>query len=575
MTIRLLTEEVAAAIAAGEVIERPVSVVKELIENSLDAGARHITIQLEGGGLRRIEVADDGCGISAADMQLAFSRFATSKLATIEDLSAIHTLGFRGEALASIAAVSRTVLSSRTAQAEAGMRVQAEAGRVGAPEPWGMPAGTIVSAADLFFNVPARLKFMKSEESERRRVTALVSRYAMAYPEVGFRLRLDGRETLDTSGSGNAQDVLSEVYGWEIARNVLRVAASGDGPVQVSGYVSPPTVHRSTRREVTLFVNGRWIQDPGLAAAVVQAYQGLLMVGRYPIAALFIHLPPDMVDVNVHPAKGEVRFRDASQVFVVIQRVVRATLLGHAPAADLGDLPREWTSPFGRPEAGQAADWIAAQTPLPGPPASSGEVVGTTRGTPWLPVLEPIGQVGRSYIVAEAPDGVYLVDQHAAHERVLFEAWLKQEAEGEVPMQRLLEAAVIDLLPDQADLLLPQVDDLRRLGFDVEPFGGRSFRLRGLPTLLGGMDPAQALRVLVEDFEEDERPLQSEREQVIAGRVCKRAAIKAGQLLSLAEQTSLLRQLEACNLPRTCPHGRPTMLHISLDTLERQFGRRG
>jgi len=568
MTIHLLSQDVASAIAAGEVIERPVSVVKELIENSLDAAARRVDIRLEAGGLRLIEVADDGVGIAAEDMRLAFSRFATSKLATLEDLTAIQTLGFRGEALASIAAVSRASLCSRPPQADAGWRMQAEAGQLSGPEPVGMPAGTLAEVRDLFFNVPARLKFMRSEDSERRRILSLISRYALAYPQIAFRLTVDGRESLHTDGSGQPKDVLAEIYGWEVARDMLPLGTSGEGPVQVSGYVSPPAVHRSTRREVTLFVNGRWVQDAGLAAAVVQAYHGLLMVGRFPIAAVLVRLPPESVDINVHPAKAEIRLRDASQAFVVVQRVVRATLLGHAPAADLGPAqpPQQTVSAVG-------PDWIAAQAALHPPDLDRAGPVAMAAS--WLPLLQPVGQVGRSYIVAEAPDGVYLIDQHAAHERVLFEAWMRQEAHGDVPMQRLLEAVVVELTPAQADLLQPQVEDLRRLGFDVEAFGGNAFRLSGMPELLAHLDPAQALRVLVEDFEEDERPLQAEREHRIAGRVCKRAAIKAGQLLSLTEQTELLRQLEACGQPRTCPHGRPTMLHISLDTLERQFGRRG
>ncbi|MCJ7511666.1 MAG: DNA mismatch repair endonuclease MutL, partial [Anaerolineales bacterium] len=423
MGIHLLHQAVASAIAAGEVIERPASVVKELIENSLDAEAGHIEIRLEAGGLRLIEVADDGAGIAAGDMPLAFSRFATSKLATLDDLSAISTLGFRGEALASIAAVSRASLSSRMPQAETGLRLQAEAGRVSQPERVGMPAGTLVEVRDLFFNVPARLKFMRSEDSERRRIVSLVSRHALAYPQVAFRLTVDGRESLHTDGKGQAKDVLAEIYGWEVARDMLPLGQTVEGAVQVDGYVSPPAVHRSTRREVTLFVNGRWVQDAGLAAAVVQAYHGLLMVGRYPIAAVFVRLPADSIDVNVHPAKAEIRLRDPSQAFVAIQRVVRATLLGHAPAADLGSSSSpEWPSPVVAP------DWIAAQTPLPG--AGSPGAGAAPAASPWLPLLQPIGQVGRCYIVAEAPDGVYLVDQHAAHERVLFESWMGQQAQG-------------------------------------------------------------------------------------------------------------------------------------------------
>jgi DNA mismatch repair protein MutL len=372
MSIHILPQEIANAIAAGEVVERPVSVVKELVENAIDANASRIDITIEGGGLRLIEVYDDGCGIPAPDIPLALSRFATSKLSTLDDLFAVRTLGFRGEALASIASVSHFELSSQAAGAKVGSRLRAEGSELGEVEAVASPQGTTVSVRDLFFNVPARLKFMKTEETEKRRIVTLVTRYAMAYPAIRFGLRSEGRELVATPGNGDGRDAVAQIYGWETARQLLTLPAQPGSPVDVSGFISPPSVHRSSRRDLILFVNGRWVQDATIATAVVQAYHGLLMVGRYPLAILFIQLDPTAVDVNVHPAKAEVRFREPDRVFAMVQRTVRATLLGHAPAPAFD--PGSQVAGF--PNSGTGPAWVAlgavtgvpdlAQMPLAG-----------------------------------------------------------------------------------------------------------------------------------------------------------------------------------------------------------------
>ena len=574
MPIQVLAPEVASAIAAGEVVERPVSVVKELLENSLDAGARRIAISVQGGGRERIEVADDGGGIPAAELPLIASRHATSKVATVEDLFAIRTLGFRGEALASIGTVSRLELVTCAAGESTGSRIAIEAGRASPSQTAGAPQGTVVRVADLFFNVPARLKFLKSEATERRRIETLVTRYAIAYPQVQMRLDLDGRLAFQSTGNGDRREVLASIYGLEVARQLIALPEVDESPVGVTGFVSPPDVHRSNRREVTLLVNGRLIQDPSLAAAVLQAYHGLLMVGRYPMAVLLIRVPPETVDVNVHPAKSEVRFREPERIFAVVQRVVRSTLLGQGVGTPFRPAPA-WGLPTGSadprmisPDWGFAGGGAPADAHSPDRPASPLLPDG-------LPLLRSVGQVGAAYLVAEGPDGIYLVDQHAAHERVLFEALMAARSTGPVESQGLLDPVTVEFPPWQAGILEEQIEVLRGLGLDVEPFGGGSFRIRALPLVLAGTDPQATLRAVVEDFEEDEAPLAQETEARLAARVCKRAAVKAGQVLSLAEQAKLLRDLEACRSPRTCPHGRPTMIHLSVETLERQFGRRG
>jgi len=581
MTIQLLPQEVASQIAAGEVVERPASVVKELIENALDSQASFISIRVEGAGKRAIEISDDGTGIPSTELSLAVERHATSKLQSADDLFHIATLGFRGEALASIGSVARLTITSRQKGKALGARLRVEGGIAQPVEPVGTPEGTLVKVEDLFYNVPARLKFLKTDTTERRQIDNLVTRYALAYPKVRFHLHQDGRAGLQTSGNGERREVLAALYGVDIARQMLEVLAEEDG-LSISGFISPTSLTRTNRREITFFVNGRPVQDAALSAALLKAYHTLLMVGRYPMAVLFLELAPEVVDVNVHPTKAEVRFREPDRIFTGVQRAVRRALLAHTPIPGLENQIRwnpgaQWGTPARQidpaweisTDENRSVDFGSGPTSdeIVPPPASTLPVSG-------VPLLRLVGQVATAYLVAEGPDGLYLVDQHAAHERVLFERFLAQRG-GEIPSQSLLQPATVELPTASARLLDEQLPVLSRLGFKVEVFGSNTYLVRAIPTLLAGSNPAAALRVLVEDFEEDETPLQAEVEERIIARVCKRAAVKAGQTLSQEEQQALLRDLEACQSPRTCPHGRPTMIHLSVDLLERQFGRRG
>ena len=609
MPIQILIDEVASQIAAGEVVERPASVVKELTENALDAQARKISIQIADAGRTLIELSDDGVGIPPGEMDLAIARHATSKLRNAEDLFHIQTLGFRGEALASIASVSRFSLTSRARDVEVGARLLVEGGQaLGPSQPVGVPEGTVVRVEDLFFNVPARLKFLKRDLTERQQIDALVTRYALAYPEVRFHLFQDGKPVLQTTGRGDRREVLAGLYGIDIARQMLEVSFEEEN-LRITGFISPVALTRSNRKEITFFVNGRWVQDSALAAALLQAYHTLLMVGRYPLAILFVELDPEEVDVNVHPAKAEVRFRSPDRIFSAVQRAVRRALLAYSPVPPVvnpswrgglssqtidpaWDMPRDveglWPGNWGNPEPleGQGASGevqtpagdLAAQPPGGEPPGLSPVAVPPGQGVlpagGSMPLLRLIGQVGLTYLIAESPDGLYLIDQHAAHERVLFERFMRQRS-TQIPAQTLLEPAIIHLPPANAQMLQSSLGLLEKLGFQIEPFGPNTFRVRAIPALLAGADPQAAVRVVVEDFEEDETPLQAEIEAKIIARVCKRAAVKAGQALSNDEQLALIRELENCRSPRTCPHGRPTMIHLSVDLLERQFGRRG
>ena len=561
MSIHALSDEVSSAIAAGEVVERPSSIVRELIENSLDAGATKLQVEIKDGGKALIEVADNGSGIPQLEVELAVERYSTSKVETLADLQSISTLGFRGEALASIGAVSRMVLSTRAEGEDVGTRLSVDGGLVGDAEKAGIPEGTVVQVKDLFFNVPARRRFMKTDTTERNWISRLVTRYAMAYPNRRFELVSEGRTQLQTTGNGDSLEVLAEIYGLDIAQQMIPVAKASSQGIIVSGFAGAPFISRSNRREITLFVNGRWIQDVSLGSAVTQAYHTFLMVGRFPIALIFVDAPPEVVDVNVHPAKSEIRFEDPGLVFSIVQRAVRATLLGQAPVQPMS----------------MDSIWSGERLPQPigSPEPVERSIEGPAQKSMTVPILRSVGQVGATYLVAEGPDGVYLIDQHAAHERVLFDKLMAQ-VEAELPeSQGLLEAETVELTQAEAEVVESNMKVLESLGFLIESFGTHAFRVRALPASVSNLSPERALRVVVEDFEEDETPLAAVKEARLAARVCKRAAIKAGQVLSLEEQRQLILDLEQSASPRTCPHGRPTMVHLSVASLERQFGRRG
>ena len=609
-TIHILPEIVAAQIAAGEVVERPASVVKELVENALDAGATDIRIEVGAGGQQMIRISDDGHGITAAEVELAFARHATSKIQSADDLYHISTLGFRGEALHSIAAVSRVSLTTRHTDEEAAVQLRISGGVVQSRQAVGAPPGTVIVVEDLFFNTPARLKFLKSATTERRHITSMVTNYAMAYPQVRFSLHQDGREVFRSYGTGKLADVLAMALGADTFREMLEVhpqppARPDLPPVEVRGFTSVPSLTRANRSHITLFVNGRIIQDGSLAYAVTQAYHTLLMKGRYPISVLLISLPPEEVDVNVHPTKAEVRFRTPDAIFSAVQRAVRSTVVGQSPAPSvqgghftsgqaegwqerretllkLGRRPATYQPDLGLdlPEPGQHGGQIPTQpdTRLAND-APEDVALPDGPGRPsqprTLPMLRVLGQVGATYIVAEGPAGLYLVDQHAAHERILFEQFMAAQAAQSNLSQQLLNPALVELPLATAALIEDNLETLAQLGFLLEPFGGAAFRVRAVPAILANRDPGEAVRIVLDDLEAGVKPGQATLEDQIALRVCKTAAVKAGQVLSTSEMQSLLRQLERTQSPHTCPHGRPTLIHISGDQLAREFGRLG
>jgi DNA mismatch repair protein MutL len=583
MPIQLLPPEVAGKIAAGEVVERPASVVKELVENSIDAGATEVRVEIRAGGRRLIRVADNGSGIPASEVTLAFARHATSKLTVVDDLDHIATLGFRGEALASIAAVSRVTLLTRPREQTVGQYLQVNDGQVATQESRGCPAGTILTVEHLFRSVPARLKFLRQPKTEAGHIHAVITHYAMAYPGIRFSLTADDRLTFQSTGSGKLFDVLVAALGLDVAEEMLEVQApggsEGSSPApSVSGYVGAPALHRANRRYITLFVNRRWIQDRSLAHAVAQAYHTLLPVGRHPVAVVLLEMDSADVDVNVHPTKREVRFRDGRRVFSAVQRAVRRTLVEHAPVTAMAQPPRTWPAP----------DWQRRQSLIsagqldPGSSQLAMDIyrIEDSEGSPQpvgpvrLPLLRVVGQVGQSYVVAEGPQGMYLVDQHAAHERVLYEQMMAERGEEGVTSQALLEPLTLDLDPLLAGVLDESLARLNEIGFALEPFGGNSYLMRNVPTILVVPDVRAAFIDILELLRQGDDPLAAQAEQRLVATVCKRAAIKAGQTLSQEEMQQLVRQLEQCESPRTCPHGRPTVIHFSVEQLEKEFGRR-
>ncbi|MDW8299783.1 MAG: DNA mismatch repair endonuclease MutL [Anaerolineae bacterium] len=586
MPIRILPEHVAAQIAAGEVVERPASVVKELIENALDAQARAIRVDVQGGGRKLIRVSDDGCGIPAEEAPLAFARYATSKLQSLDDLDRLQTLGFRGEALASIASVARVTMLTRHIEAKVGTFLRLEGGRLLEQRAEGAPHGTVVTVEDLFFNTPARLKFLKSETTERRQIESVLMRYAMAYPDVRFSLSQDGRLSFATNGNGSLAEVLVETLGLEIVRQLLPVQPpEGERPpIAVYGYTSAPTLHRTTRAYITLFVNGRHVQDASLSYAVAQAYHTLMPEDRYPIAVLMIVLPPSEVDVNVHPTKAEVRFRSPEAVFSAVQRAVRRAVLGASSSSPIFTLSRAEServqhASSATPKAQRAMQLdtqdVGRHTQqVPSEPSS--ETVAEedlTKRPRSLPPMRIVGQLAATYIIAEAPAGMYLIDQHAAHERILYEQYMRAQAQRKPYAQRTLQPFTLSVPPATLRLIEENLESMRALGFELEPFGINMVRVHAVPTALSKHNPAEAVAEVLADLEQGKTAGESAFEAQLILRICKAAAVKAGQVLSYTEMNELLRQLERCEHPLSCPHGRPTLIHISAAQLAKEFGR--
>ena len=606
-TINVLPDEVASKIAAGEVIERPASVVRELVDNAIDAGARQIRVEIAGGGRVLIRVADDGCGVPREEMPRAFLRHATSKLRTADDLWSVRTLGFRGEALYSIAAVSRLMLLSRVAESQAGYEMSLHGGELVDAGAKGAPVGTAVTVRDIFYNLPARLKFLKSAPAEAAHITALVQSYALAHPHIRFTLQNEGRSTFSSPGNGDLRAAAMCVYGSDGGRALLPVGiepeewAVGSGQpavetdqqpedVTVWGYCSPPAHSRSNRAAMHFFINRRAISSRMLLYAVQEAYHSLLMVGRHPLCIVHVSLDPSLLDVNVHPAKSEVKFRDERAVFSAVQRAVRLALTAHVPTPLYGSRGAEGWG-YSRDESGDVGTWSATTLPtheeLPHPadladqwrlgangPAQVEPLPAPTAQPRALPNLRVVGQLGNTYIVAEGETGLYLIDQHAAHERVLYEGTAAQMGRGAPALQPLLQPLAIEWGAGAWGVVEPLLPLMAEFGFELEPFGEHTALLRAVPGTYAARqrDMVGDVREMVDEVARGGDPARWREELAIT--VACHSAVRAGQALTLDEMRALLAQLERCSYPRSCAHGRPTMLHLSQAQLEREFGRR-
>jgi len=555
MSIKVLATEVVSKIAAGEVIERPSSVVKELIENSLDAGATQIAVEAQGGGVELIKVSDNGAGIPASELELAFHRYATSKIGNLDDLEKISSLGFRGEALPSIAAVTEVEILTQTSSETIGSYLHLRNGEVVRGESRARPQGTTVTVRRLFRYFPARLKFLKSVNTENSHIAHLVSQYALAFPEVKFSLVLDKRPSLRTTGNGDLREVVGEIYGSEVAQRMLRVDQK-DALAEVGGLTSPPSLARSNRNYLSFFVNRRWVRSPLLTRAIEESYRGLLMDGQHPIAVINISLPTQELDVNIHPAKAQIKFCHEQAVFSSARKAVEEAL-ARTPIASSKAVPfsvssGQWQSP--RMIMDNEPAFVVAQLP-----------------TMELPVLRVLGQLANTYIIAEGPNGLYLIDQHAAHERILYDRISAQWAQKEVEVQGLLQPITIELSPREEETLRASKEFLVEFGFTIEPFGNRSYVIRAIPALMARVNIIEIISALLDNLASKEGP--NPWEEKIAQSLACHGAIRAGQQLSNEEMRELIKQLEQTKQPRACPHGRPTMIHLSSHQLEKEFGR--
>ncbi len=598
MAIGVLSPNLASRIAAGEVIERPASVVKELVENSLDAGANRIRLEVADGGAKSISVTDNGDGIPADEISLAFKRFATSKIDETSDLSGIATLGFRGEALPSIASVARVEAVSRVDGSDSGARLVIDNGQRVAQEPAAGPTGTRIEVKGLFEKVPARRKFMGSAGRELTRIRQLVSTYAIVYPSVAFTFAADGKTRFATPGSGDSRAAIAAAYGARLADSMLEIDDDSSGAFGVGGLISDPGTSRGTRRYVTLAVNARWIENRRLAFAVEQGYHGYLPERRFPVAVLSIRTPLDDVDVNVHPAKLEVRLLREDLVFREIQRAIRLALGDFAPVRTLS-VPGRSTGPgpgMPIPNAnnpfGAVAMWPSRSIAPPTQPEPSPAHVPQDQQTPpetaveppqaptsqrsVLPILRVIGQARETYILAEGPDGLYLVDQHAAHERVLYEEISQRIGSQVAESQPLLMPESVELDPRQMEAIELHGQELKNAGFHAEPFGETSVVLRAVPAMMANSNlsqtPGTVFGAILDEINEG-RGSDSWQDRLLYTMAC-HASVKAGMSLTTDESRELIRRLEQAEQPHTCPHGRPTMIHLEAGALEYQFGRR-
>ncbi|HEV7403556.1 MAG TPA: DNA mismatch repair endonuclease MutL [Chthoniobacteraceae bacterium] len=611
--IHLLSETVASQVAAGEVVERPASVVKELVENSIDSGATRVELLIRRGGISYIRVADNGCGMDRDDALMCLERHATSKIRTGEDLSAIRTLGFRGEALPSIASVSRFRLATREREALAGTEIILSGGKIETVRDGGDAPGTQIEVRSLFYNLPARRKFLRTENTEAHHVEHQMLLQALGHPQVGFTFLHDERVIYQLPPAAQLIDRIRDLCGVNLAAELLPVVETEEDGISIRGWIGKAGLSRSTRQQQLVFLNGRAVENTTLNYALREGYHTALMKGQHPVTFLFIDMDPAAVDVNVHPSKREVRFRDAAFVRDRVCQAIRRTLeSGRSewsqtfrptapepvvdteppliPVVEQIALRRDWASlPLqAAPVAGQTG--LTGLTGLTSPapasvPLAPAERAPSPPAAPEPPAARPpvppsldfkiLGVLGKLYILMENSSGLVLVDQHAAHERILFEEMRRRMETHGVPTQRLLLPLTLQVTPKDADWLLHHLELLERAGISMEPFGASTFKIDALPTFVRSTDPSQLLHDVIDELRETTAQTSKLRlgEDMIAKTVC-RHAVKANDYLREPELVRLIQDLLACELPYCCPHGRPTMIQMSYLELEKKFGRK-
>lgn len=563
--IIILDETLVSKIAAGEVVERPASVVKELVENSIDAGAKRISVDVADGGKRSIRVTDDGCGMDPQDAKLSIERHATSKLRSAEDLFSIRTLGFRGEALPSIASVSRFELVTNDGGSN-GTKLTVEGGKLKGQEVSGAAVGTSVTVEDLFFNMPARLKFQKSKTTELSHIVDIISKFILSNPQISFKLKSDGQEMLSSVGRGDLLEAIASIYGIDMAKTMLKV---GDQrlemrDVKVHGYATQPVITKSDRYGESFFVNGRFVRNALLSRALEDAYRTLIPAGKYPISVIFIDIDPAEVDVNVHPTKREVKFSRADSVMKSVTSAVSAALGG----VTAGEGSRQ----FERPQFDRSGGWKPEMMKIL-------EELPMTNSQYPINVQSPIAneqagallQVNLTYIILAKGEDVIIIDQHAAHERIMYEKIKNNTVAG---TQNLLVPKTLEIEPKEYALISDNLEEISRLGFDVEIFGKNTIMVRGMPAALKVQNIDTAISEIISELSSSFKikSVDERREAVWKMMACK-SAVKAGDRLSYDEMSGLVRELYATSNPTTCPHGRPTLVTISRSNMEKMFGR--
>ena len=615
MNIEQLTPQVAAQIGAGEVIERPASVVKELVENSIDANATKIIVEIKGSGVEQIRVSDNGSGIPADELALAFQRHTTSKLRNAEDLQTITTLGFRGEALPSIASVSIIECHSRTPKTEAGTRICMQHGSMqGPPQAYGCPMGTTFHISDLFGNTPVRKKFLRTRNTELNHIQQAVARYAMAQPGIKFLLIMDSRNALETPGSGRLIETILALYDVETAKNMLGLSLERED-IRIRGYTANREAHRGSRSEITTLVNGRWIRDSNLAYAVEQAYDKTLPPHRHPISVIDIEIPGHLVDINAHPTKQEVRFKNSNKVFGAVRQAVEQALLEHSPIQHIQTSPRsqtQKTSPGLSPLEAMNSAWLEpgpslspetpptetpTKTPAGNEQSQSGRIPASeSQGRlprpeqkaqhTWqdfssdetlsitLRQLRVLGQSANTYIIADHPNGLCLLDQHAAHERVLYDNLQADAKKGHTKAQRMLMPITTTLSPEQSDMTREYSELLERYGFTITPGENDEWTISTVPAVMNNLagNPEGMLTNLLDELVFE--TVTTEVEKALAATMACHSAVRAGDYLTVEEMESIIQQLADTHDPHTCPHGRPTSLQLKNSHIELEFRRR-